>query len=185
MDGQLTAGLGKGQPARLIENDEVQPGHVIGEAPLLCAPGPGPEAVHEVDDIAEAASGAVADAFGCQNSRHRMQHARKTMIGIHSIYPRARLPPAHRAHTVSQLHAGPAQGRGDRGPIGQRQRTSRAGSNLAPPGHSPRRFPDDWSPAVDPDCPGPKPPEATTSSQCSLRATRSPPRRRSFTSTDA
>ena len=85
MDGQLTAGLGKGQPARLIEDDGVQPGHVIGEAPLLCAPGPGPEAVHEVDDIAEAASGAVPDAFGCQNTRHRMPHARKTMIGVHSI----------------------------------------------------------------------------------------------------
>ncbi len=61
MEEQLTAGLGEGQLAQLIEDDEVQPGHVVGETTLLAAAGLCLEAVHEVDDVVEAAAGAVAN----------------------------------------------------------------------------------------------------------------------------
>lgn len=61
MEEQLTAGLGEGQIAQLIEDDEVQPGHVVGEPTLLAAAGLCLEAVHEVDDVVEAAAGAVAN----------------------------------------------------------------------------------------------------------------------------
>ena len=37
MEQELTAGLGKRQMAKLVQNDEVEAGQVIGQAPLASA----------------------------------------------------------------------------------------------------------------------------------------------------
>jgi len=58
---QLPAGLREGQIAEFIEDDEVEAGHVIGEPSLLAAAGLGLEPVYQIDDVVEAAAGAVAD----------------------------------------------------------------------------------------------------------------------------
>jgi hypothetical protein len=59
---QLTAGLGKGQIAKLIEDDEVPPGEIFGNPSLAAAPRLGLEPVDEIDSVVEAAMFAGANA---------------------------------------------------------------------------------------------------------------------------
>ena len=59
---QLASGLGEGQVAELVEDDEVAPGQLIGEPALAAGAGFGLEPVDQVDDVEEAAPGANADA---------------------------------------------------------------------------------------------------------------------------
>ena len=58
---QLAAGLGKGQIAELVEHCEVEPGQVVGAAPLLSGAMLGLEAIDQIDDIEEAATRSIAD----------------------------------------------------------------------------------------------------------------------------
>ena len=80
MEQELPAGLGKGQVAELVEDDEVQAGEIVGRAAIEAKPSIrslatdplagrraagaalGLEPVDEIDDVEEAAAGAVADA---------------------------------------------------------------------------------------------------------------------------
>ena len=64
MEEQLTAGLGEGEVAELVEDDEVHAAEVVGDAALAAGTGFGLEPVDEVDDIEEAAPCASADAGG-------------------------------------------------------------------------------------------------------------------------
>jgi hypothetical protein len=57
---QLPAGLGKGQIAQLVENDEVHAGQIIRRAAPFTAAGFGLQPVHEIDDIEEAPAGAAS-----------------------------------------------------------------------------------------------------------------------------
>ena len=59
---ELAAGLGEGQVAELVEDDEVHPREVVGHAALAAGAALGLELVDQVDDVEEAAAGAVADA---------------------------------------------------------------------------------------------------------------------------
>ena len=59
---ELAAGLGKGQIAEFVEDDEVLSGQVVGHAALAAGPALGLELVDEIDDVEEAAAGTVADA---------------------------------------------------------------------------------------------------------------------------
>jgi len=59
---ELSAGLGEGEIAEFVENDEVHAGEVIGEPALPAAAGLGFEPIDEIDDIVEPAAGAGADA---------------------------------------------------------------------------------------------------------------------------
>ncbi len=59
---QLASGLGEGQVAELVEDDEVARGQLIGEPALAAGAGFGLEPVDQVDDVEEAAPGAIADA---------------------------------------------------------------------------------------------------------------------------
>jgi hypothetical protein len=61
MEEQLPAGLGEGKIAEFIEDDEVEPGKMIGNAALPAGTGLGLEPVDQVDDIEEAPACAVAD----------------------------------------------------------------------------------------------------------------------------
>jgi hypothetical protein len=56
MEEQLAAGLGKGQIAELVEDDEVEPGQVIGQPPLAAGAGFGVEPVDQVDHVEEPAA---------------------------------------------------------------------------------------------------------------------------------
>ncbi len=58
---QLSARLCEGQVAEFIEDDEVESGQVVGQPPLFAAAGLGLEPVHQIDDVVEAAAGAVAE----------------------------------------------------------------------------------------------------------------------------
>jgi len=62
MEEQLSAGLGEGEVAELVEHDKVEAGQVIGEPSLPAGTGFALQSVDEVDDGVEAASGAAADA---------------------------------------------------------------------------------------------------------------------------
>ena len=62
MEKELAAGLGEGQVAELVENDEVHAGEMIGDPALPTAAGLGFEPIDEIDDIVEPATGAGADA---------------------------------------------------------------------------------------------------------------------------
>jgi hypothetical protein len=59
---KLAAGLGEGQVAQFVEDDEVQPGQVIGQATLAAAARLSLQAIDQVDDVEEPAAGAGADA---------------------------------------------------------------------------------------------------------------------------
>ena len=59
---ELAAGLGEGQIAEFIEDDEVHAGQMIGETALASIPGLGLEPVDEIDHIVESTAGAAADA---------------------------------------------------------------------------------------------------------------------------
>jgi hypothetical protein len=53
---ELTAGLGKGQIAEFIKNDEVHAGQVLGNPALPSIAGLGLEPVDEIDHVIEAAT---------------------------------------------------------------------------------------------------------------------------------
>ena len=59
---QLSAGLGKGQIAEFVEDDEVHACEIIGHAALAAGAGFGLELVDEIDDVEEAASSTGTDA---------------------------------------------------------------------------------------------------------------------------
>ena len=74
MEQQLPPGLGEGQIAKFVEDDEVQAVQVIGQAALFAAAGLGLEAVDQIDDIVEPPAGAVADQ-GAGNSDGKVRFA--------------------------------------------------------------------------------------------------------------
>jgi hypothetical protein len=55
------AGLGEGQMAEFVENDEVGARQVVGHAALLSAAGLGFQPVDQINDIEEAAACPIAD----------------------------------------------------------------------------------------------------------------------------
>ena len=59
---ELAAGLGEGQIAEFVEDQEVEAGQVIGEPPLAAVAGFGLQPIDEIDDVVEAAAAAGADA---------------------------------------------------------------------------------------------------------------------------
>lgn len=78
---QLTSGLREGQIAQLIENDEVEAGHVVGQPALLAVAGLGFQPVHQIDDIEEASAGAVPErAIGGAIGPSPMASARATAM---------------------------------------------------------------------------------------------------------
>ena len=62
MEEELPAGLGEGQIAELVEDDEVEAGQMIGKSALAAVAGLGFQLIDEIDDVVEAAAGAAADA---------------------------------------------------------------------------------------------------------------------------
>src|SRR5690606_31071584 len=58
---QLPAGLGEGQIAEFVEHDEVEPGQMIGNAPLSPGAGLGLQPVDQIDHVEEASTSTVAD----------------------------------------------------------------------------------------------------------------------------
>ncbi len=62
MEEQLPAGLREGQIAEFVENDEVHPGEVIGDASLTPGARFRLQPIDEIDDIEEAPTQAGADA---------------------------------------------------------------------------------------------------------------------------
>ena len=62
MEEQLAAGLGKREIAEFVEDDEVEPGQVIGEAALAAGTGFTFQPINEVDDGVKAAPRAATDA---------------------------------------------------------------------------------------------------------------------------
>jgi hypothetical protein len=59
---ELVAGLGERQVAELVQDDEVHAREIVGHAALAAGTALGLELVDQVDDVEEAAAGAVADA---------------------------------------------------------------------------------------------------------------------------
>jgi hypothetical protein len=59
---ELAAGLGEGQIAEFIENDEVHAGQVFGKAALPGVAGLGLEPIDEIDHVVEPAAGAGSNA---------------------------------------------------------------------------------------------------------------------------
>jgi hypothetical protein len=57
--GQQAAGLSEGQVAELVEDDEVEPGQIIGEPSLPAGAGFVLQSVDEIDNGVEAASGTM------------------------------------------------------------------------------------------------------------------------------
>ncbi len=74
MEEQLPAGLGEGEIAEFVEDDEVKPGKMIGNAALPAGTGLCLEPVDEVDDVEEAPACAVADE-GTGNGDRQMRLA--------------------------------------------------------------------------------------------------------------
>ena len=62
MEQQLAAGLGQGQIAEFVENEEVEPGEAIGDPALPPGARFGLQSIDQVDRGMEAATGAGADA---------------------------------------------------------------------------------------------------------------------------
>lgn len=58
----MPAGLGEGQIAEFVEDDEVHAGEIVGHAALAAGAGFGLELVDEIDDVEEAAASAGTDA---------------------------------------------------------------------------------------------------------------------------
>src|SRR4051812_20798642 len=69
MEEKLAAGLGEGQIAEFVEDDEIEAGEVIGDAALPAGARLRLELVDEVDHVEEAAARAAADAG--PGDRHR------------------------------------------------------------------------------------------------------------------
>ena len=65
MEEELAAGLGEGQIAEFIKDDEVHAGEVIGDPALPAVAGLGLEPIDEIDDIVEPAACAGTDAASC------------------------------------------------------------------------------------------------------------------------
>ena len=59
---ELPTGLGEGQIAEFIQDDEVHAGQVIGQATLAGVARFDLEPIHEIDDVVEAATGSPSDA---------------------------------------------------------------------------------------------------------------------------
>ena len=59
---QLAAGLSERQVAEFVEDDEVHPGQMLGDATLPSVAGLDLQAVDEVDHVVEAAAGTGSDA---------------------------------------------------------------------------------------------------------------------------
>src|SRR5215216_3868023 len=59
---ELPAGLGKGEIAEFVEDDEVHAGQMIGQPALAAAAALDLEPVDEIDHVVEPAAGAGADA---------------------------------------------------------------------------------------------------------------------------
>jgi hypothetical protein len=66
---QLAAGLGEGEIAEFVEDDEVETGHEVGEPSLSASPSFGLEAVHQVDGVEEATARAGPDAASRDGDR--------------------------------------------------------------------------------------------------------------------
>ena len=62
MEQQLPAGLGEGQIAEFVENDEVHAGEIVGDAALAAGARFGLQPVDEVDRVEEASAQFGADA---------------------------------------------------------------------------------------------------------------------------
>ena len=62
---ELAAGLGEGEIAELVEDQEVEAGDQVRGAALAFGAGFGVELVHQIDDIEEPAAAAVANAGAC------------------------------------------------------------------------------------------------------------------------
>jgi len=69
MEQELAAGLGEGQVAKLVENDEVHAGQVIGNPALSSVAGLGLEPIDEIDHIVEPATGAGSNAASGDRDR--------------------------------------------------------------------------------------------------------------------
>jgi hypothetical protein len=61
MEEQLAAGVGEGQIAEFIKDDEVEAGQVIGDPPLAGIAGFGFEPIDEIDNIVEPTASAGTD----------------------------------------------------------------------------------------------------------------------------
>jgi hypothetical protein len=66
---ELAAGLGEGEIAELIEDDEVHAGEMLGEPALATVAGLGLEPVDEIDHVVEPAAGAATDAASGDGDR--------------------------------------------------------------------------------------------------------------------
>jgi hypothetical protein len=62
MEQQLPAGLGEGQIAQFIEDDEVEAGQIVSQPPLTAGAGFTLQPVDEIDDGVEPATETPADA---------------------------------------------------------------------------------------------------------------------------
>ena len=62
LEQELATGLGERQVAQFVHHDEVNAGQMIGQSARAAVAGFGLEAIYEIDDFVEAASGAAADA---------------------------------------------------------------------------------------------------------------------------
>jgi hypothetical protein len=70
MEEQLAAGLGKREIAEFVEDDEVEPGQVIGEAALPAGTGFTFQPINEVDDGVKAAPRAATPRRGVPRCPH-------------------------------------------------------------------------------------------------------------------
>jgi len=70
----LAAGLGEGQVAKLVEDDEVEAVQAIGQAALFAGAGFSLQSVDQIDDMVEPAAGAVSDQ-GAGNGDGQMRFA--------------------------------------------------------------------------------------------------------------
>src|SRR5579872_4442035 len=62
MEEELTAGLGEGQIAEFVEDDEVEAGEIVGDSSLASSPAFGLELIDEIDGGEEAPARSCPDA---------------------------------------------------------------------------------------------------------------------------
>ena len=105
---ELAAGLGKGQIAELIEYDEVEAGQVIGKPSLAAGSGLAFQAVDEVDDGVEAASGTAADTSP-SDGNGKMALAGAVPPISTALRCSAMKPPVARSRTSASLIGVPAK----------------------------------------------------------------------------